>query len=72
MAGTPVIAIFDVGKTNKKLLLFDQNYHLVVERSAKFNETVDEEGDPCENLESLQLSAFDSLREIIPEPQVWP
>ncbi|WP_026462908.1 FGGY-family carbohydrate kinase [Adhaeribacter aquaticus] len=62
---TPVIAIFDVGKTNKKLLLFDQHYKIVFERSAKFNETVDEDGDPCENLESLQSSVFDSLQEII-------
>lgn len=58
----PVIAIFDVGKTNKKLFLFDQNYNVVYERSARFTETVDEDGDPCENLESLRLSVFDSLR----------
>lgn len=64
MSATPVVAIFDVGKTNKKLFLFDQNYQIVLERSAKFNETVDEDGDPCENLESLRLSVFDSLREI--------
>lgn len=60
----PVIAIFDVGKTNKKLFLFDEQYKLVFERTAKFNETVDEDGDPCENLESLRLSVFDSLREV--------
>lgn len=58
----PVIAIFDVGKTNKKLFLFDQNYNVVYERSARLIETVDEDGDPCENLESLRLSVFDSLR----------
>lgn len=58
----PVIAIIDVGKTNKKLFLFDQDYRIVHERSARFNETVDEDGDPCENLESLRLSVFDSLR----------
>lgn len=59
-----VIAIFDVGKTNKKLFLFDEQYKVVFERSAKFNETVDEDGDPCENLDSLRLSVFDSLREV--------
>lgn len=64
MSATPVIAIFDVGKTNKKLFLFDENYRIVYERSAKFIETVDEDGDPCENLESLRLSVFDSLNEI--------
>lgn len=60
----PVIAIFDVGKTNKKLFLFDEHYQIVFERSARFLETVDEDGFPCENLESLRLSVFDSLHEV--------
>lgn len=64
MASTPVIAIFDVGKTNKKLFLFDRHYKMVYEKSAKFIETLDEDGDACENLESLRLSVFDSLREV--------
>ncbi|MGN6267008.1 MAG: FGGY-family carbohydrate kinase [Ginsengibacter sp.] len=59
-----VIAIFDVGKTNKKLFLFDENYKIVFERSARFIETVDEDNFPCENLDSLELSVFDSLREV--------
>ncbi|MGV8878782.1 MAG: FGGY-family carbohydrate kinase [Sphingobacteriaceae bacterium] len=64
MSSIPVIAIFDVGKTNKKLFLFDEQYKIVYEKSARFTETVDEDGDPCENLESLRLSVFDSLREV--------
>lgn len=64
MRSQPVIAIFDVGKTNKKLFLFDQNYNIVYERSARFLETTDEDGDACENLESLRLSVFDSLRHV--------
>jgi sugar (pentulose or hexulose) kinase len=64
MSATPVIAIFDVGKTNKKLFLFDENYRIVFEKSTKFTETVDEDGFPCENLESLRQSVFDSLKEV--------
>ncbi|MGZ5255284.1 MAG: FGGY family carbohydrate kinase, partial [Flavitalea sp.] len=64
MPKEPVIAIIDVGKTNKKLLLFDRNYQVVYEQSARFIETVDEDGFPCENVESLRLSVFDSLREV--------
>ena len=60
----PVIAIFDVGKTNKKLFLFDSQYNIVYEKSAKFTETTDEDGDPCENLDSLRLSVYDSLKEV--------
>ncbi|MET3978286.1 sugar (pentulose or hexulose) kinase [Mucilaginibacter sp. UYP25] len=63
-SATPVIAVFDVGKTNKKLFLFDQDYKIVFEKSARFTETVDEDGFVCENLQSLRLSVFDSLSEI--------
>lgn len=66
---TPVIAVFDVGKTNKKLFLFDEQYRIVFERSARFTETVDDDGDPCENLESLRLSVFDSLHEVFRKPE---
>jgi sugar (pentulose or hexulose) kinase len=64
MNAIPVIAIFDVGKTNKKLFLFDQDYRIVFEKTARFIETVDEDGFACENLQSLRLSVFDSLSEI--------
>jgi sugar (pentulose or hexulose) kinase len=64
MSAIPVVAVFDVGKTNKKLFLFDENYQIVFEKTARFIETVDEDGDSCENIESLRLSVFDSLSEI--------
>jgi len=64
MSAQPVIAIFDVGKTNKKLFLFNENYEIVFERTARFIETFDEDGFPCENQESLRLSVFDSLSEV--------
>ncbi len=60
-----VIAIFDVGKTNKKLLLFDEEYELVFERIARFIETTDEDGFPCENIESLRSAVTDSLQEAV-------
>lgn len=47
MAQIPVIAVFDVGKTNKKLFLFDENYKIVFERTARFLEINDEDGDPA-------------------------
>jgi sugar (pentulose or hexulose) kinase len=64
MKPTPVIAVFDVGKTNKKLFLFDEGYKIVFERSARFNEIVDEDGFPCENLESLERSVYEALNEV--------
>lgn len=65
MNKTPVIAIFDVGKTNKKLFLFDEHYRIVFEKSARFTETLDEEGFPCDNIDSLRLSVFESLNEVL-------
>lgn len=65
MPAQPIIAIFDVGKTNKKLFLFDENYKIIFEHSARFNETIDDDGDPCENVENLRLFVLDSLHEVI-------
>lgn len=67
MKKTPVIAIFDVGKTNKKLFLFDEHYRIVYEKSARFTETKDEDGFPCDNIDSLRLSVFESLNEVLKE-----
>lgn len=64
MKPTPVIAIFDVGKTNKKLLLFDEDHNIVFERSARFAEINDEDGFPCENLDNLKRSVEEALTEI--------
>jgi sugar (pentulose or hexulose) kinase len=65
MARLPVIAIFDVGKTNKKLFLFDEQYRIVYEKTARFLETKDEDGDVCENLDSIRISVFESLNEVL-------
>ena len=64
MGKIPVIAVFDIGKTNKKLFFFDEQYKIVVERTARFEETTDEDGDPCENLELLTSWIKDTLEEI--------
>ena len=39
MKAVPVIAIFDIGKTNKKFFLIDEYYKIVLERTANFKET---------------------------------
>ncbi len=53
MKAVPVILIFDVGKTNKKLLLFDEQYKVVYEESKQFIETTDEDGFACEDIDAL-------------------
>jgi sugar (pentulose or hexulose) kinase len=49
----PVIAIFDIGKTNKKIILFDKKYRIIREQTKQFDETTDENGDPCDDIESI-------------------
>lgn len=50
MRTIPVIAIFDIGKTNKKLLLINESYQLVYEEVIQLSETVDEDSFPCEDI----------------------
>lgn len=49
-----VVAIFDIGKTNKKFLLFDDNFEVEYEEVTELQETEDEEGFPCEDVQTLQ------------------
>src|SRR6185503_8834501 len=41
------------------------NYRIVLEKSVQLAETIDDDGDPCENLESLEHFVLDSLAEIL-------
>lgn len=59
-----VVAIFDIGKTNKKVFLFNENYQIVWEKSVILAETVDEDGFPCENIVELRNWIFFRLTEI--------
>jgi sugar (pentulose or hexulose) kinase len=61
----PVIAIFDIGKTNKKLFLFDEDYNIVYECTEQFAEIKDEDGDACEDLERLNAFIFNSINEVM-------
>ena len=59
---TEAIAIFDIGKTNKKLFLFDRNYQVIHQYMEKMEETVDEDGFQCEDLNALISSLKKMLR----------
>ncbi|MBN1790540.1 MAG: hypothetical protein JW830_08595 [Bacteroidales bacterium] len=49
-----VVAIFDVGKTNKKFLLFDAGMKLVHQEEEKFAEITDDDGFPCDDIDKLE------------------
>ncbi|HUQ66365.1 MAG TPA: FGGY family carbohydrate kinase, partial [Flavitalea sp.] len=45
--------IFDIGKTNKKVFLFDSHYKIIYEETHCISEIKDEDGDPCDDLDAL-------------------
>jgi L-fuculokinase len=62
-----VAAIFDIGKTNKKLFLFNEQYEIVHELQAGFPEITDEDGDSCDDLDKISswvLASMDAIRSI--------
>src|SRR4051812_16538342 len=65
MKSIPVILIFDVGKTNKKLFLFNEEYKIVFENSTQFDEIKDEDGFPCEDVEKLTQWIRSSLNKLL-------
>lgn len=68
MSAIAVIAIFDVGKTNKKIFLFDEKYNIVFEESTQLKETADEDADVCEDLTMLTEWVKNTFKKIIQLP----
>ena len=60
-----VIAVFDVGKTNKKLLLFDESLNIVFQDEKVFDEIKDDDGFECDDIEKLLRWIKNSLAEIV-------
>jgi L-fuculokinase len=65
----PVIAIFDVGKTNKKLLLFNEQYELLQEDSRPMDEITDEDGFPCDDVQALASWIRESYTRLLSSQQ---
>ena len=65
-----VLAVFDVGKTNKKLFLFDEQYQIVSEQSESLLPAMDEDGDACEDLPRLTAWVRESLARVRSRPDI--
>ncbi len=57
-------AVFDIGKTNKKLLVFNEQYEVVYQISLDLPETNDEDGFPCEDILALHDFLDTSWKEV--------
>ena len=66
---TKVIAIFDIGKTNKKLLLFNQDLKIVYEDEQKFPEIKDDDGFEGDDIEKIESWIGESLHKVNQNPE---
>jgi len=64
-----VTAIFDIGKTNKKCILFDEAFREVKHHSIQFAEIEDDDGFHSENLEKVADWIRSMLYQILEEKQ---
>jgi sugar (pentulose or hexulose) kinase len=69
MERIPVVAVLDIGKTNKKILLFDKQYRVVYEHTERMEESADEDGFPCEDLDALTSSIKNMVSALIERQQ---
>jgi sugar (pentulose or hexulose) kinase len=66
---TLVIAVFDIGKTNKKVFLWSTTFEIVFEKQQTFDEIVDEDGFACEDLGALQQWIVSTFSELCQLPE---
>jgi sugar (pentulose or hexulose) kinase len=60
-----VIAIFDIGKTNKKILLFNYDLKLVYETEEKPGQTNDDDGFECDDIDFIEKWIRKSIVELV-------
>jgi len=62
---TEVIVVFDIGKSNKKILLFNSEYRVIYEEDSVFEEILDDDQFPCDDIEKIEKWIFESLLSIL-------
>ncbi len=62
---TAVIAIFDIGKTNKKILLFDKNFKVVHQHEQKFPVIQDDDECECDDIDLITSWIHSTLDELV-------
>lgn len=68
MSRQPVTLIFDIGKTTKKVLVFDTSFHVLEEQTTTFQEIVDDDGFPGEDLGKVSDWVLDIFRQYSSHP----
>lgn len=65
----PVIAVFDIGKTNKKILLFDEKLQMVFQKEQKMPTIVDEDGFECDDIDLIEDWMKSTLKQLVDEKE---
>jgi sugar (pentulose or hexulose) kinase len=60
-----VIAIYDIGKTNKKIILFNEDFKIVSEIEEKFAEILDDDGFECDDIDHIEKWIKESLIRLV-------
>ncbi len=60
-----VVAIFDIGKTNKKIILFDKNLDIALQKEEEFPAVTDEDGYECDDIELIENWVKSSLQDFL-------
>ena len=68
----PLILIFDIGKTNKKVFVFNEKYEIIYQKDQQIAEIEDEDGFPCEDLDSLESWINRSYLDLIRSEMMFP
>src|SRR5512140_3104780 len=66
--GKDVFVIFDVGKTHKKMLLFDPSYKVVKEESSEFPTIRDEDGFEADDIQLIGSWLKQKITELSSDP----
>ena len=64
-----VIAVFDIGKTNKKILLFNYGLKLVSESEEKFAQVMDDDGFECDDIDLIEKWIKQSVSKLVRSDQ---
>ncbi|HKK81412.1 MAG TPA: FGGY family carbohydrate kinase [Prolixibacteraceae bacterium] len=59
------IVVFDIGKTNKKVLLFDEHFNIVQQKEGKMPPVVDDDGFECDDIERIEQWMLESLEDMV-------
>ncbi|WP_158850788.1 FGGY family carbohydrate kinase [Algibacter sp. L1A34] len=59
-----VIAVIDIGKTNKKIFLFDETFKVVSQNAIQFKEIKDDDGFCCDDIESIENWIQNEIKKI--------